>query len=111
MIEQFTKDDLRYLIQNGSGLNFSFGYVSAMATQLLAEMDKPGVWDDVPEDVVDIITYRKKLGNTDFTIGFAYTRELTKSPSRIAAEKRARELYEAGVDAIADEIEKKEAGK
>ena len=35
----------------------------------------------------------------------------TKSPSRLAAEKRARELYEAGVDAIADEIEKKEAGE
>ena len=109
MSEQFTKDDLLYLIQNGTGEYYSYVYVSAMATQLLAEMDKPSVWDGAPDKAN--CAYVSFSYQTTEMGGLAYMRVLPKSTSRLAAEKRARELYEAGVDAIADEIEKKEAGE
>lgn len=66
--------------------------VAKIAKQLLAEMDKPGVWDNAPNDAIiaKVHFYKrdKVYARSDGTPE-VYTRELPKSPERKIAEKWA----------------------
>ena len=101
MIEQFTKDDLLCLIQNGTGDKYSYGYVSAMATQLLAEMDKPSVWDGAPEDATKAIIQFDAPSDSGNICIATYTRELQKNRARQIAEECFKKASSVKTDAEA----------
>ena len=68
---------------------------SALATALLAEMDKPGdVWKDAPEKAIRAFTYFYD-DKRSFINAKEYTRGLPKSRARVIAEE-ARTRYERG---------------
>ena len=93
-VDAFTKEELESVMENGRGMNYSFGYVKAMAKQLLSEIDKPDLWKDAPGDawhMRGVFTDRdeNQVGE------FAYHREPPKSR----------------IDEIAEEVGKEKAQK
>ena len=65
-----------------------FEATSIMAKQLLAEMDKPGVWDESPEYAgVAQVAFSKSIKEPQTIWSRAYTRELPKSRARQIAEE------------------------
>lgn len=72
---------------NGS-LSLDYKSNKIMAQMLLAEMDKPGVWDNAPEWATKaVVNWSAKTHYSG--IYHEYTRELPKSPVREIAEKWA----------------------
>lgn len=68
-----------------------------MAKQLLAEMDKPKVWDNAPENatIAKVHFYKRdKVHARPDGTPEVYTRELPKSPEREIAEKKAEKYLE-----------------
>jgi hypothetical protein len=84
--------------------------VPDLASTLLAEMDKPKVWDGAPENAVIAQVHFYKAAKTYATPSatpMVYTRERPKSRAReIAEEERKRALGEAkAIIDIADYVE------
>ena len=82
--------------------------VVLLAKQLLAEMDKPGVWDGAPDwaDVAEI-SWRDKANTRVSAKLTPYTRELPKSRERQIAESVWNDtLHEVGTTNAIDMIER-----
>ena len=79
--------------------------VSRFAKALLAEMDKPKVWDCAPNDAVLVDLYFYKHTEVNNQVGTkTYSRELPKSRARQIAEEVASE-YDTHCDSfIEDQI-------
>lgn len=111
MDDGFTRDDLERMIENGGyGENYSYGYVKAMAQQLLDEMKNPGVWDGAPEWATSArvrYTDGPLTGHNDM-YSQRYDREVPKTKAREIAERKSREWqdgFSIDSDPLADLIE------
>ena len=93
MSDGFTKEELESMIENGGhGESYTYGYVKAMADQLVAEMDTPGVWDGAPDVANECTVYfarRDGKISDSFRTNKTYTRTLPKTKARQIAEKWA----------------------
>ena len=93
----FTRDQLERLVCD------SIGRVQSLACSLLAEMDKPKVWDGSPDNAIMAQVHFYKAPKTYATpaaIPKVYTRELPKSRAREIAEEVWHEINKGAVDPI-----------
>jgi hypothetical protein len=106
----FTREELQAYIDDGidSPTAYSCGTVRELCRALLAEMDKPKVWDGAPEEADHVwLVYSVKSFDNGSLKEYGFARDLPKSRAReIAEEERARARESSGslID-IADYVE------
>ena len=95
-----------------------FNTLRILATALLAEMDKPKVWDGAPEDAVSAVVTWCRSGEIVGSV--SYNREIPKTRARQMAEeiekalsaspryKTEVEIIESALTKYAEELEGKE---
>ena len=106
---EFTREQINELLAKTGHFALA-GVPRDLARSLLAEMDKPKVWDGAPENAIIAQVHFYKAAKTYATPAATpevYTRELPKSRAREIAEE-ARSQYErgaVGAGALDDVIE------
>jgi hypothetical protein len=106
----FTREELQAYIDDDidSVTSFSGGTVRELCRALLAEMDKPKVWDGAPEKADHVwLVYSVKSFDNGSLKEHGFARDLPKSRARVIAEEeraRARESSGSLID-IADYVE------
>lgn len=87
-MSEFNNEELDRVIEDGIGRNYSYGYVKAMAQDLIDERKKPDVWKSADKCVNRAIVNYVSSDGRDYG-AIEFRRELPKSPEREIAEKWA----------------------
>jgi hypothetical protein len=128
-MREFTREELErmaidqpaaeVILYNGMPVD---ALIPALARAMLAEMDKPKVWTNAPDNAIIAQVHFYKAAKTYATptaVPEVYTRALPKSRARVIAEKWSREWERFDGRSIVDNIEsavlealaEKESGK
>lgn len=84
---ELTREELKQMLNHKESYGVYFDIIQPLAENLLAEMDKPKVWDNAPDDAISaVIDFRGSHGRINLV---EYSRTLPKSRARQVAEEIA----------------------